>query len=413
MTSKSKIKEIKPEVETFAKIKVVGIGGGGNSAVNRMLSEVVKGVEFVAVNTDAQALHHNLAKTKIHIGREITRGLGAGMNPEVGRDAAEESIDDIREALKGANLVFITCGMGGGTGTGAAPIIADIAREVGALTVAVVTKPFIFEGSQRNAIADRGLEQLTQKVDTIITIPNDKVLQIIDKKTSLLEAFFIVDEVLRQGVKGIAELITIPGLINVDFNDVKTIMQDAGSAIMGIGRGSGDNRAIDAANEAISSPLLEMSIDGARGILFTISGSKDLGMSEVNEAARIITSSADPDAKIIFGTVIDETLKEDIKITVIATGFDESSHKSTISSNFDVNVASAPVINQPEEQEEIDFNPPIPPSPNQKPDPIPQKIANEDKSLFKNKQSSKRSEEKKSKEEEELEIPAFIRRKMN
>ncbi|PJB17124.1 cell division protein FtsZ [Candidatus Falkowbacteria bacterium CG_4_9_14_3_um_filter_38_19] len=314
--------EVKPAVETFAKIKVVGIGGSGSSAVNRMIDCGIRGVEFIAINTDVQALHYNKATKKIHIGKTITKGLGAGMNPELGRQSAEEAQNDIRDMLKDTDMVFVTCGLGGGTGTGASPIIAEIARDLGALTVAVVTKPFAFEGAQRKNIAERGLSELADKVDTIITIPNDKLLQVIDKKTSLLDAFMVVDEVLRQGVQGISELITVPGLINVDFADVKAVMANAGSALMGIGQASGENKAIEAAKAAISSPLLEMSIEGARGILFTIVGGPSLGMHEVNEAAKVITSSADEDAIIIFGAVIDDKYKDEIKITVVATGFD-------------------------------------------------------------------------------------------
>ncbi|MDA3839920.1 MAG: cell division protein FtsZ [Patescibacteria group bacterium] len=314
--------EVKPAIETFAKIKVVGVGGGGGTAIDRMIDAGVKGVEFIAVNTDVQALHYNKANIKLHIGKSITRGLGAGMNPELGAQAAEESQNEIRDALKDADMVFVTCGMGGGTGTGASPVVAEIARDLGALTVAVITKPFAFEGAQRKNLAERGLTELSDKVDTIITIPNDKLLQSIDKKTSLLDAFQIVDEVLRQGVQGIAELITVPGLINVDFADVKAVMANAGSALMGIGQASGENKALEAAKAAINSPLLEMSIEGARGILFTITGGPSLGMVEVSEASKIITASADEDAKIIFGTVIDEKMKDEIKITVVATGFD-------------------------------------------------------------------------------------------
>jgi cell division protein FtsZ len=314
--------EIKPAAESFAKIKLVGVGGSGGSAVNRMIDGGVKGIEFIAMNTDVQALHYNKANKKIHIGKSITRGLGAGMNPDLGKQSAEESQNEIRDALKDADMVFVTCGLGGGTGTGAAPVVVEIARDLGALTVAVVTKPFAFEGIQRKNIAERGLMELSDKVDTIITIPNDKLLQIIDKKTSLLDAFMVVDEVLRQGVQGIAELITIPGLINLDFADVKAVMANAGSALMGIGSASGENKAIEAAKAAINSPLLEMSIDGARGILFTITGGSNLGMNEVNEAAKIITASADEDAKIIFGASIDPKMKDEIKITVVATGFD-------------------------------------------------------------------------------------------
>jgi cell division protein FtsZ len=314
--------QVKPEIETFAKIKVIGVGGSGGSAVDRMVKSGIRGVDFWVMNTDVQALHHNSASHKLHIGKTVTRGLGAGMDPDMGKRSAEESQNEIREALKGTDMVFITCGLGGGTGSGASPVIAEIAKEMGALTVAVVTKPFGFEGPQRKKVAEGAYNELAQYVDTIITIPNDRVLQIIDKKTSLMEAFKIVDEVLHQGVQGISELITIPGMINVDFADVKTIMANTGSALMGIGSASGENRAVEAAKAAISSPLLEMSIEGARGILFTITGGIDIGMQEVAEAAEIITSTADPDAKTIFGAVIDESMGDELRITVIATGFD-------------------------------------------------------------------------------------------
>ncbi len=314
--------EVKPAIETFAKIKVIGIGGSGGSAVNRMIQSKIKGVEFIAANTDVQALHYSHAPVKIHLGKSLTRGLGAGMNPEVGRMAAEESQNELRDALKGADMVFITCGLGGGTGSGGAPIVAEIAKDLGALTVAVVTKPFGFEGAQRRNIADKAHGDLCDNVDTIITIPNDRVLQIVDKKTSLLDAFETVDDVLRQGVQGISELITVPGLINVDFADVRAIMNDTGTALMGIGKASGENRAVEAAKNAISSPLLEVAIDGAKGILFTITGGAKLGMHEVSEAAKVITGSADENAKVIFGAVIDEAMKDDIKVCVIATGFD-------------------------------------------------------------------------------------------
>ncbi len=314
--------EIKPEIETFAKIKVVGVGGSGGSSVNRMIASKIRGVEFIAMNTDVQALHYSQAQHKLHIGKAVTRGLGAGMDPEMGQKAAEEAQNEIRELLKGADMVFVTCGLGGGTGSGASPYIASIAKELGALTVAVVTKPFLFEGIQRKGIADAAHERLSEQVDTIITIPNDRILQIIDRKTSLVDAFEMVDDVLRQGVQGISELITVPGLINVDFADVRAIMANRGSALMGIGHGHGENRAADAAKAAVASPLLEVSIDGAKGILFTITGGSNLGMYEVSEAAKVITQSADPQAKVIFGAIIDETLKDDVKVTVIATGFD-------------------------------------------------------------------------------------------
>ncbi len=321
--------EIKPEVETFAKIKVVGIGGGGGQAVNRMIEEKIKGVEFVAVNTDVQALHQSNAPVKLSIGKSITRGLGCGMNPDMGARAVEESQNDIRNVLNGADMIFLTCGLGGGTGSGSISEIAKLSQDIGALTVAVITKPFAFEGAQRKRIAEQSLEKLQNNVDTIITIPNDRVLQIVDKKTSLLEAFGVVDDVLRQGVQGISELITIPGLINVDFADVKAIMENAGSALMGIGKAGGENRAVDAAKQAVSSPLLEMSMEGAKGILFTITGGTDLGMHEVAEAAKTITSSADEDARVIFGANIDDDLKDEIRITVVATGFDEREKRST------------------------------------------------------------------------------------
>ncbi|HQO11324.1 MAG TPA: cell division protein FtsZ, partial [bacterium] len=287
--------EVKPEIETFAKIKVVGVGGGGGSAINRMIGNGIRGVEFVAINTDIQALHYNKASEKIHIGKAVTKGLGAGMNPDLGKSAAEESQNEIREALKGCDMVFVTCGLGGGTGSGASPIVAQIARDLGALTVAVVTKPFLFEGGQRKNIADRAFADLADKVDTIITISNDKLLQVVDKRTSLLEAFAIADDVLRQGVQGIAEIITVPGVINADFADVKAVMANAGSALMGIGQASGENKAIEAAKAAINSNLLDMSIDGARGIVFTITGGPDLSMNEVSDAAKVITSAADED----------------------------------------------------------------------------------------------------------------------
>lgn len=328
---KLRSQEVKPKIETFARIKVIGVGGSGHNAIHRMMEEGIRGVEFIAINTDAQALHHSRADQKIHIGKSITRGLGAGMNPELGRAAAEEGKDEMFEAVKNADMVFITCGLGGGTGSGASPIVAELAKKAGILTVAVVTKPFAFEGVKRREIAERALEELREHVDTIIVIPNDRILQIIDKKTSLLDAFKTVDDVLRQGVAGISDLVTTPGMINVDFADVKAIMQDAGSALMGIGRATGDNRAIDAARAAIDSPLLELSIDGAKGVLFNIYGGKDLGMYEVDEAAKFITKSVDPEAKIIFGAVIDEEMDEEVKITVIATGFDESLRKAEVS----------------------------------------------------------------------------------
>lgn len=309
----------------LAVIKVVGVGGGGTNAVNRMIEEGIRGVEFVAINTDAQALAISDADIKVHIGTDLTRGLGAGANPEVGRKAADESRDDIAEALAGADMVFITCGEGGGTGTGAAPIVADIAmNEVGALTVAVVTKPFTFEGRKRKKCAEEGIKTLSDCVDTMIVIPNDKLLDIAEKKTTMLEAFAIADGVLSQGTQGITDLITVPGIINLDFADVKTIMKQAGTAMMGIGTSSGDTRAVDAAQQAISSPLLESSIDGATRVLLSIAGSKDLGIQEISDAADVVANAVDPEANIIFGTVVDESLGDQVRITVIATGFSDS-----------------------------------------------------------------------------------------
>lgn len=308
--------------ENFAQIKVIGVGGGGSNAVNRMIQAGVKGVDFIAVNTDAQALLHSEAPTRIRIGDKLTKGLGSGGNPDIGRRAADETSEELFEVLKGADMVFITAGMGGGTGTGASPVIAQIAREIGALTVGVVTKPFTFEGSRRRLAADEGLNGLKEQVDTLITIPNDRLLQIADKKTTLNEAFRIADDVLRQGIQGISDLIIEPGLINLDFADIKSIMQLAGSALMAIGRGTGDNRCIDAARQAIESPLLEISIEGAKGVLFNVTGGPDLGMLEVHEAASVIQQAADPEANIIFGAVIDPEMGSDVKITLIATGFD-------------------------------------------------------------------------------------------
>jgi cell division protein FtsZ len=310
--------------ENFAQIKVIGVGGGGSNAVNRMIQAGVKGVDFIAVNTYAQALVHSEAPTRIRIGDKLTKGLGSGGNPDVGRRAADESGEELFEVLKGADMVFITAGMGGGTGTGASPVVAQISREIGALTVGVVTKPFTFEGTRRRLSAEEGIAGLREQVDTLITIPNDRLLQIADKKTTLHEAFRIADDVLRQGIQGISDLITEPGLINLDFADVKSIMQVAGSALMAIGRGTGDNRCIDAARQAIESPLLEISIEGAKGVLFNVTGGPDLGMLEVHEAASVIQQAADPEANIIFGAVIDPEMGSDVKITLIATGFDSA-----------------------------------------------------------------------------------------
>lgn len=313
--------KVNPEIEAFARIKVVGAGGSGRNAVNHMVRSKVNGVEFIVANTDAQDLHNSLANKKIHIGKNLTRGLGTGMNPDVGRRAAEETKEEIQEALKGADMVFIAGGMGGGTGTGASPVIAKTAREIGALTIGVVTKPFFFEGAQRMNIADMGLEALEAEVDALIVIPNDKLLNTA-KDTTILSAFAQCDEVLRQAVEGISDLITTPGLINVDFADIRAIMANAGTALMGIGVAGGENRAADAARQAINSPLLDVSITGARGVLFAIAGGEDMTMNEIQEAAKIITESVDTNAKVIFGTIIDNKVRKgEIKITVIASGF--------------------------------------------------------------------------------------------
>lgn len=320
----TKPQEVSLDITPSAKIKVIGVGGAGNNAVNRMIEAKLTGVEFIAINTDAQALYHSDAEVKIHIGKSLTKGLGAGANPEIGKKAAEESRNEIESALAGADMVFVTCGMGGGTGTGAAQVVAEISKELGALTVGIVTKPFSFEGRKRTLHAKEGLSNLKSKVDTLITIPNDKILNIIDKKTPLNDAFAAVDEILRQGVQGISDLVTVHGLINVDFADVKTIMKDSGNARMGIGYASGENRAMEAARQAVENPLLDLSIQGAKGILFNITGGSDLSMFEISEAAEIITQAADGDATIIYGNVINESYTGEIKITVVATGFDES-----------------------------------------------------------------------------------------
>ena len=317
-------------MDGVATIKVIGVGGAGNNAINRMIESGIKGVEFIAVNTDRQALQISKAATKIQIGEKITRGLGAGANPDIGSQAAEENRSEITEVLRGADMVFVTAGMGGGTGTGAAPVVAAAAKEMGILTIGVVTKPFTFEGKKRLSHAERGIESLKGKVDTLVVIPNDKLLQIIDRKTSIIEAFKMADDVLRQGVQGISDLIAVPGLINLDFADVRTIMLNTGMAHMGIGRASGENRAEDAAKQAIESPLLETSIEGARGVIINITGSSDLGLHEVNTAAELIQRSVDSEANIIFGSVVDENMGEEIAITVIATGFEKEPANKTL-----------------------------------------------------------------------------------
>ena len=378
---------VKPDINTFAKIKVLGVGGGGNNAVNSMISSgQIKGVEFVAVNTDAQILLNCQADTKLQIGEKLTRGLGSGADPKIGREAAEESRDKIQKLLFDSDMVFITCGMGGGTGTGAGPVIAEVAREAGALTVAVVTKPFLFEGTRRMVVADEGIENLTPKVDTAIVVPNQRLMDVIDKNLTLIEAFKLADSVLSQGVQGISDLITTAGLINVDFADVKTIMKDAGSALMGVGSGVGENRAQAAARSAVSSPLLETSIEGAKGLLFNIVGGTDLTMSEVHQAAEIITKSAEADANVIFGASIDDTLVDQVKITVIATGFDESRQRlKDIATRTQVVQSQAQVTGADEEEDEPGKRPP-------------------DKD-----EEEKELSEAKEEPEDEFDIPAFLR----
>ena len=384
--------QIKPDVESFAKIKVIGVGGGGGNAISRMVACKIHGVDFVAVNTDAQDLHHTAAPEKLHVGKNLTRGLGAGMDSEIGRQASEENRDEIHEVVKGADMVFVTCGLGGGTGTVATPIIAETAKDSGALTVAVVTKPFSFEGAQRAQLAEEGLLNLKDRVDTLITIPNDKLLPMIDRKTSLLNAFAVVDDVLRQAVQAISDLVINPGIVNVDFADVRTIMQDSGSALMGIGRATGEDRAAEAAKMAINSPLLEISIEGARGVLFNVSGGSDLAMTEINEAAKLITESIDQQAKVIFGALVDERLRKgEIKITVIATSFDEEALKKKTEPIVDavqsISDISRPIEEKPKKQPIV------------KPTVIPVKeTAKEDK--------------KEEDQDDEWDIPAFIRRKI-
>lgn len=343
-----------------ATIKVIGVGGAGNNAINRMIEAGIKGVEFISVNTDRQALQLSKASSKIQIGEKITRGLGAGANPDIGAQSAEESKSEIAEVLRGADMVFVTAGMGGGTGTGAAPIVAQAAKEMGILTIGVVTKPFTFEGKKRLSQAERGIESLKGKVDTLVVIPNDKLLQIIDRKTSIIEAFKMADDVLRQGVQGISDLIAVPGLINLDFADVRTIMLNTGMAHMGIGRASGENRAEDAAKQAIESPLLETSIEGARGVIINITGSSNLGLHEVNTAAELIQRSVDSEANIIFGSVVDENMGDEISITVIATGFEKEQNITSLGVQSIVDRAWDKKINQTPPQVENTDNLDIP-----------------------------------------------------
>ena len=348
--------QVNPAIETFARIKVVGVGGAGGAAINRMVNAGVEGVEFVAVNTDAQALHHSKAQTKIHIGRDATRGLGAGADPSVGQKAAQESIEDIRKAVAEADMVFVTIGAGGGTGSGAGHIVAEAAQDQGALVVGFATKPFAFEGEKRRRNADIAIENLRKVVDTLIIIPNDRLLQTIDRQTPLLEAFKVADDVLRQGVQGISDLITVHGLINLDFADVKTVMSHAGSALMGIGRASGEDRATHAAQQAIESPLLEVSIDGARGILFNVIGGSDMSMHEINQAAETITSAADPEANIIFGATVNPELEGEIIITVVATGFDDAYYTNRKNTKATTSIGSLPSPKASDEQDMSDLD---------------------------------------------------------
>ena len=432
--------QVKPDLETFAKIKVIGIGGSGNNVISRMMEADIEGVEFVAINTDAQDLHHSNALHKIHIGKNLTRGLGAGMNPEIGRKAAEENRDEVQEATKGADMVFVTYGLGGGTGTGAGPVIAETAKSSGALTVAVVTRPFSFEGAQRMRVAEEGLNNLKDHVDTLITINNDRLSQIVDRKTPFAEAFKIVDDVLRQGVQGISDLIVQPGIINVDFADVRAIMSNAGSALMGIGEATGEERAIDAARNAISSPLLDISIDGARGVLFSLAGGDDLAMSEVNDAANVITESINPDAKVIFGATQDNRMKSgSVRVTVIATGFselpttaDELSFTPTMKEDDQEQdaqqqepvVARSPVIaqphipaappQQPAELANTDQSQLQPqPQPQQQPQPTQEDTTPSSSNLRERlPRRNKNDKDENDNNEPDWDIPAFIRKKM-
>lgn len=392
---------IRPQSTNFAKIRVVGIGGGGTNAINSMISQGnIQNVDFVAINTDAQALLLNQAPTKVQIGENLTKGLGSGGDPDVGKQAAEESEQKIKDMLEGSDMVFLTAGMGGGTGSGATSVVAKIAKELGTLTVAVVTKPFTFEGARRSVTAEEAIEELKDKVDTLITIPNQRIMDVVDRKLSLIEAFKVADSVLSQGVQGISEIITLPGLINVDFADVRTIMSNAGSALMGIGTGIGENRAQSAARSAISSPLLEISMEGARGVLFNIVGGQDLTMTEVDEAAKIISAAADPDANIIFGATIDEKMHDQLRITVVATGFD--SHKQQLSQ----------FVSTPQETETTPFVQNTPQQPQQDPMNNPQQQYTQNTNQQNGYNPQPQEEQKKPEsQEDEWDIPAFLRQK--
>lgn len=406
------MKQVKPEIESFARIRVIGVGGSGTNAVNYMVNSKVKGVDFVVVNTDAQNLHHSPVKSKIHIGKALTRGLGSGMNSETGKAAAEEQKDELAEAVKGSDMVFVTCGLGGGTGTGAAPVVAKLARESGALTIGVVTKPFSFEGSQRMNIADAGLDEMRNAVDSLLIIPNDRILETVPKGTGLKEAFAFCDDVLKQAVEGISDLITKDGIINVDFADIRTIMEGSGSALMGIGEAEGENRAVEAATRAISSPLLDVSVDGATGVLFAVSGRDDLGMHEVQEVADTITKATDKNAKIIFGTIYDEGLKKGaIKVTVVATGFDgekkadiPTTHHETPEPKHEIhNTFDSPSLTEEKPEQKPEPKPsPLSPTPRPATDIKPKRV------------ELKKDEPKKREEPEEDDdfsmIPSFLRR---
>lgn len=390
--------KINPEVEAFARIKVIGVGGSGTNAINHMVNNKVKGVEFIAVNTDSQHLHHSTAPKKIHIGKNLTRGLGTGMNPELGRRAAEETLEDIQETIKGADMVFVACGMGGGTGTGAAPIIAKTAKEQGALTIGVVTTPFSFEGTQRSQIAEDGLEQLSREVDAMIAIPNNRLLQLIDKDMTFSDAFAKCDEILRQAVEGISDLITMPGIVNVDFADIRAIMEDAGSALMGIGYATGEGRARDAAKQAINSPLLDLTIDGAKGVLFAIAGGEDLTMIEIQEAANVITEAIDPEARVIFGAIRDTRLKKgEIKVTVIASGFKNEHLSKTGNAKLplstEVRKEKLPIEEVPKEEKREDMGLVIDNKRREIPGSVKSKMLDEDE------------------DDDEWAMPAFLRRK--
>lgn len=397
--------------EGFAQIKVVGVGGGGGNAVNRMINEGLGGVEFIAINTDNQALMLSKAKTRVRIGEKLTRGLGAGGNPEIGKKAAEESSDELYEILRGADMVFIASGMGGGTGTGAAPVVAQIAKELGALTIGVVTKPFTFEGTRRIQFAEAGIENLKTQVDTLIVIPNDRLLQIADKRASLQQAFSLADDVLRQGIQGISELITVPALINLDFADVRTIMSEGGAALMAVGRASGDERARRSAELAISSGLLDVTIDGARGILFNITGGPDLSLFEVNEAAAIIKESAHPDVNLIFGAQIDENMGDEVRITVIATGFEQSRVKS----RMDANVLRPPTNNQRPNMMQTNQPPMRPMQPVQNQPPVQPTQTNPPPQVRPNQQPPQRPTQDsfttRVYDEDDMDIPPFLRPK--